>query len=166
MGVNELAKKLDSSAKEASSFQESFFNTFPKINDFIISVIADCKKYGFTQTLHGRKRFLPNINCSNTSAENKASRQSVNTKIQGSAADIIKEAMIKISQNVEVNNLNAFLILQLHDELIYEVKQDELNQFSKLLSESMNLSEKLKVHLPVKMKMGTNWSNMIEHIIQ
>lgn len=163
MGDESLAEKLGIEKEKAESYKKSFFDKYPKLFNFIDSTIEECKQKGYVETISGRRRILPAINSKNEIEFFRASRQAVNSKIQGSAADIIKIAMIAMLSNIDANRFEAKLLLQMHDELMFEVNRNHLNDFIKNLKRQMeNVSSFLNVTLPVKIFTGNNWSQMTE----
>ncbi|XP_028028922.1 DNA polymerase theta-like isoform X2 [Bombyx mandarina] len=162
MGNKTLSQHLDVSEMEASLFMDSFERTYPAIRVFTKSVIEECKRQGFVETLSGRRRYLPDITSHITSRRNTAERQAVNTMIQGSAADIAKSAMCSIEDGINSFHPKPRLILQMHDELIYEVHETNKSRFISLMKSVMEDTVELKVPLPVKLKCGYTWGALDE----
>ena len=185
-GSWELSKKLQVSEEEAKEFKETFFATFPGIQEFIDSVQEKCKENGFIETIGGRIRLLPNIN-KNGEDKSRAKRQAVNSTIQGSAADLIKVAMVNLNRVILKKELDVRLVLEMHDELIFEVRNELIQEFSLLLSNTMRrvssasvdhsiagdedtsrdedecrLRTPFSVVLPVNLKTGSNWSDLTD----
>lgn len=161
MGSFGLAKDLEIPVNEAQDFIDNYFLRYPKVNKFIASQIALAKDAGFVTTILGRRRYLPEINNKNSSLRSFAERQAVNSPIQGSAADLIKLAMINIHQALSGMKLKAKLIMQIHDELVFEVPEAELEAVSGLVRDKMENVYKLDVPVKVNIKKGKNWQEMV-----
>ncbi|CAK1598557.1 unnamed protein product [Parnassius mnemosyne] len=162
MGNRTLSQHLDVTESEAAAFMDSFYKTYPSIKVFTQSIIDACKKQGYVETLKKRRRYLPDINSRLVFKRSAAERQAVNTTIQGSAADIAKAAMCAVDKKVDHYDFKPRLILQMHDELIYEVLDRDSVQFAKVLKQVMEDTVSLKVPLPVKMKSGYSWGSLKE----
>ncbi|XP_037302193.1 DNA polymerase theta-like isoform X1 [Manduca sexta] len=162
MGNKTLAQYLDVSEMEAAAFMDSFYNTYPAVRRFTQSVIDDCRSKGYVETLTKRRRYLPHINSNVLYKKGAAERQAVNTTIQGSAADIAKAAMCAIDTKTSGSAPQPRLILQMHDELIYEVLESNKNSFIAVLKQVMEETVKLRVPLPVKVKTGPTWGDLEE----
>ncbi len=152
-----LSRNLKISRKEAKNLIDNYFKTYPKITDFFKKNIAFARENGFVKTIFGRKRFLKDINSRNSLLKGTAERNSINTPIQGASADIIKIAMINISNKFKEKNIKSRMILQVHDELNFNVKMSELNEVKKIVKKEMQEACKLKVQLIVEMGTGRNW---------
>ncbi|XP_045518673.1 DNA polymerase theta [Pieris brassicae] len=159
MGNRTLSQHLDVSEMEAAVFMDSFYKTYPEVKKFTQNVIDECRCKGFVETLMKRRRYLPDINSQVPSKRCTAERQAVNTTIQGSAADIAKAAMCAVD-----NHSKPHLILQMHDELIYEVPEANKAVFIKLLKRVMETTISLHVPLPVKVRCGKTWGSLEEVI--
>ncbi|CAG9559847.1 unnamed protein product [Danaus chrysippus] len=155
MGNRTLSQHLNVTELEAAYFMDMFYKTYPSIKVFTASLIEECRKKGYVETLMKRRRYLPHINSSVPAKRSAAERQAVNTTIQGSAADIAKSAMCSIQQAS-----SSRLILQMHDELIYEVPIINKQDFIITLKKSMENTVRLNVPLPVKIKCGQTWGTM------
>jgi DNA polymerase-1 len=152
-----LARTLRISREEAKNYIVSYFSQFPGVKGFLDSLKEKCLEKGWSETLWGRRRYLPDIKSKNINLKNFAERLAVNTPIQGTAADIIKVAMIKIFHRITLENLSARMILQVHDELVFEVSQDERDKVKELVLNEMQNVCPLKVPLKVDMSIGVNW---------
>ena len=161
MGSFGLAKDLEIPVNEAQDFIDNYFLRYPKVNKFIESQIALAKDTGFVTTILGRRRYLPEINNKNSSLRSFAERQAVNSPIQGSAADLIKLAMVNIHQVLSEMKLKARLIMQIHDELVFEVPEAEFEAVSGLVRDRMENVYKLDVPVKVNIKKGKNWQEMV-----
>ena len=152
-----LAERLGISRTEAKTLIDEYFLAYPQIKTYIESAIKKAKENGYVETLLGRKRFLPDINSQNSVVRGFAERNAVNAPIQGSAADIIKIAMVNIQRKLEKENLQAKMILQVHDELNFTVPVNELETVRKLVVYEMEHAFPLNVPLIVDCGVGNNW---------
>lgn len=152
-----LAERLGISRTEAKTLIDEYFLAYPKIKTYIESAIKKAKENGYVETLLGRKRFLPDINSQNSVVRGFAERNAVNAPIQGSAADIIKIAMVNIQRKLEKENLQAKMILQVHDELNFTVPVNELETVRELVVYEMEHAFPLNVPLIVDCGVGNNW---------
>ena len=152
-----LAERLNISRKEAKEYIELYFKRYEEIKEYMERTIATCKEHGFVETILGRRLFFNNLDSNNFALRNFAERAVINAPLQGSAADIIKLAMINLASHIKANNLPMRLILQIHDELIYEVKEDFVLEAKKLIKEYMENAVKLKTPLIVEVNSGDNW---------
>lgn len=157
MGDFGLSESLDISRKDAKHYIESYFESYPNVRGFMDDIIEKCKVDGYVTTVLGRKRMIPEINHSNFMLRSAAERIARNTPIQGSAADIIKLAMIKVYDALKHHQMKTKLILQVHDELILNVPYDELETVKTLLKTSMEEAFELSVPLKVDMNTGGSW---------
>jgi DNA polymerase-1 len=155
-----LSRDLDISLDEAQSFIDAYFLRYPKVKEYIQQQIQKAKDKGFVTTILGRRRYLPDINSKNQNIRMFAERQAVNTPIQGSASDLIKLAMIQIHKEIKQKNLESRMIMQIHDELVFDVPQKEQDSFAYLVKERMENALKLDVPVIVSMKKGKNWLDM------
>lgn len=152
-----LSQSLKISDKEASTFIEKYFQNFPKVKEFIEEAVDKARKFGYSETILGRKRDIPELNSENRIVKQLGERLAVNSVIQGSSADIIKIAMIRINERIKGNN--AYLILQIHDELILDCPTDKINVISAILKEEMeNIreigGEKLLLSVPLRVSIS------------
>lgn len=153
-----LAKGLKISAAEADTFINKYFETYPKIKEYMENMVKLVETQGYVETIFGRRRYLASeINSPNTMIREFAKRAAINHPMQGSASDLIKIAMIDFARNLEKNNLKSKLIMQVHDELVIEVLNEELEDVKKLVLESMELKQPLKVPLLVDVNVGESW---------
>ncbi len=155
-----LAETLGISKSEASSYIKQYFTKFHKVKGYLDTLKEECEKTGYTSTLFGRKRVLKDINSSNRQVKSVAERMAINTPIQGTAADIIKKAMINIAAELKEKNLKTKMLLQVHDELIFDVANDELDIMKELVRRNMETVVSLKVPLKVDMGTGNNWYDL------
>lgn len=153
-----LAKALGIKAEEAETFINKYFETYPKIKSYMENMVALVEEQGYVETVLGRKRYLEKeISSPNAMIREFAKRAAINQPMQGSASDLIKLAMIDFSNNLKENNLDSKLIMQVHDELIVEVKKSELEQVKELVLKSMELGQPLQVPLLVDVNVGESW---------
>ncbi|EZA60981.1 DNA polymerase theta [Ooceraea biroi] len=187
MGVKSLAESLCIGESEAQEFLETFMGTYPGIYKWLNDVLEDAHRNGYVTTLLGRRRQLPDLKSTKSSVRAAAERQAVNTKVQGSAADVVKSAMISIEQKIrcgfpdsamifpevhatrklrsnrEGTQRGGYLVLQLHDELLYEVNLADLKEVAAIIKESMENVCQLTVPLPVEVKVGPTWGSLTEY---
>ncbi|MCG8697473.1 MAG: DNA polymerase I, partial [Bacteroidales bacterium] len=152
-----LAQRLNISRTDAKQLIDSYFDTFPGVKQYMESCIEKTKEKGYVTTLFGRKRMLPEIHSANANVRGFAERNAINTPIQGTAADIIKLAMIKIQQQLIDKGLKSKMILQVHDELIFDVPSAEIDIMKELVKTEMEAVIKMKVPLLVEVGTGNNW---------
>ncbi len=153
-----LSKELGVDRKEAQKFIDNYFKRYGNIKEFIDLSIAEAEHYGYVKTIFGRKRAIPEIKSNNSNIRAHGERMAINTKVQGSAADLMKKAMIDVYHKIRSLNLKTKIILQVHDELVFEVPEDEKDTVYKLVKEKMENVYKLSVPLIVDMKWGLNWA--------
>lgn len=156
-GISEygLSESVHCSVREAKNFIESYFKSFPGVAAFIEKTVSEAKRTGEVRTLFGRRRKIAELNSSNFATRNFGERAAMNTPLQGTAADIIKIAMIKVQE--QLKNTNSKLILQIHDELIVECPDEETEKIKKLLTDCMENAVKLSVPLTVDVETGKSW---------
>ena len=153
-----LASQLDISAGEANDLMDKYMERFGGIQKYLKSVVADAKKTGYTETMFGRRRYLPDLNQENRLRREIAERAALNAPMQGTAADIIKFAMLNYSKLAIAKNLKSRLILQVHDELIFEVAAGEEEILTQVVREAMGSAAKLSVPLDVNIGVGKSWA--------
>ena len=159
-----LAKSLGISREEATLFIDEYFAKYPQVRDFIAQTLIDCRKNGFVKTLSGRKRILKGIRDFETLEEHKRKqllepeRMAINTVIQGTAADMIKLAMIAIARELKSAGLQANMLLQIHDELVFEVAPQDVQPLAALVRQTMETVMPLIVPVKVDVKTGSNWA--------
>lgn len=152
-----LSQDLSISRKEAAEYIEQYFATYPKVKDFLDKLVSDAKEKGYITTMFGRKRPIPELQSSNFMQRSFGERVAMNSPIQGTAADIIKIAMIKVWKALKEANLKSKLILQVHDELLIETHKDEVEQVRTILENNMRQAADLAVELAVDLHVGDNW---------
>ncbi|MGM0406902.1 MAG: DNA polymerase, partial [Bacteroidota bacterium] len=152
-----LSQRLNIPRTEAKQLIDEYFNGFPKVKEYMDKSISVAREKGYVETLMGRKRFLKDINSRNATVRGFAERNAINAPIQGSAADIIKLAMIDVFRELEKQNLKTKMILQVHDELIFDVYKPELEQVKELVKNKMENAVMLSIPLTVDLGSGENW---------
>ncbi len=152
-----LASRLGISADEAQEIIQNYFIRFPKVNEYMIQTIAFVQEHKYVTTIRNRRRYIPEIDSKNANVRQNAERMAINTTIQGSAADLIKLAMINIQNKFEKEKLQTRMILQVHDELVFEVKSSEMERVKQLVKKEMEGAIKLDVPIKVDVGMGKNW---------
>jgi len=155
-----LSKDLGISQEEAQAFIDAYFLRYPKVKEYMQKQIKLAQENGFVKTLLGRRRYIPEINNKNFAVRQFAERQAINTPVQGSAADLIKLAMIEIQKELEKKNLESKLLLQVHDELVFEYPSEEEDALKKLVKQIMETVLTLSVSIKVDIKIGKNWLEM------
>ncbi|MBU2541526.1 MAG: DNA polymerase I [Candidatus Omnitrophica bacterium] len=157
-----LAKDLGVALYEAEEFIENYFLRYPKVKDFMISCIEDARRDGFISTIMGRRRYLPAINSQNIRVRSFAERQAINMPVQGSAADLIKKAMLDIFGEFKEKGFSSKMVLQVHDELIFDCEKKELEDIIAIIKSKMEHAFSLSVPIKVTIKKGKNWLEMEE----
>ena len=152
-----LAEQIDISPKEAHMIIEAFYNNFPEIRDFFNNVVEEAKRNGYVSTLLGRRRYLAEINDTNYQAREFAKRAAMNAPIQGTAADLIKVAMIKVDQALKEGQYRSKMVLQIHDELIFKVYKDEKETIYNLVKNIMEHALDIDIPLEVDGGFGKDW---------
>lgn len=152
-----LAERLDIPRKEAKELIDGYFESFPGVKAYMDESIKQAQQTGVVKTLFGRRRYLPDINSRNQTVRGMAERNAINAPIQGTAADIIKMAMVAVHEELLARNLRSRMILQVHDELVLEVPDDELSVVSDILKQKMENACQLSVPLTVEVGVGDNW---------
>jgi DNA polymerase-1 len=155
-----LAKDIGVSRGEAAAFIEAYFARYPKVRSFIDETIARARETGHVRTLLGRLRRLPDLRSKNVPVRMEAERQAMNTPVQGSAADLIKRAMIDLHRELGERKLRSRLILQIHDELLLEVPEAEADEAKRLVTSVMEGALKLDVPLVADARLGRSWAEV------
>jgi DNA polymerase-1 len=155
-----LEQATDFSRDEAAQFIASYFEKYPKVKDYIEITKRQARELGYVQTVLGRRRYIPEINSPNRQVREAAERMAINMPVQGTSADIIKIAMVNIHREMEKHGLESKMILQVHDELVFEVPPDEIDLMKKLVADIMPQALKLSVPLKIDIKLGKNWGEM------
>ncbi len=156
-GAFSLSRDLGVSVKEADDFIKAYLGAYPKVKEYMDNIVAEGMEKGYVTTLYGRRRMLPELSSSNRNLRAQGERMALNTPIQGTAADIIKLAMVRVANRLEKEGLAARLILQVHDELIVECPESEAELAARLLKEEMESAASLSVPLTADVNQGKNW---------
>ena len=153
-----LAKALNISNTQAQEFIDKYFESYPKIKQYMQDKIDFANENGYVETLLGRKRFLlAELQSSNYQIREFAQRAAINQPLQGTAADLIKQAMIEVDKQISAKGLKSKMIMQVHDELVFELPKEELEELKQLVVTAMELSQPLKVPLVVDVNYGESW---------
>lgn len=155
-----LSQTLKISRAEAKNYIEKYFAKFNQVKSYLDSLKEFCETNGYSMTLHGRKRLLPDINSTNRTIKSSAERVAINGPIQGTAADIVKIAMIALDRDLTAKNLKSKLLLQIHDELVFEVPEKEVEEMTLLVKNRMETAASLSVPLKVNIGIGANWLDL------
>jgi DNA polymerase-1 len=154
-----LSQQLDIDPTEAGELMNKYFERFGGIRDYLKSVVVEAREKGYTETILGRRRYLPDLNHDNRQRREIAERAALNAPIQGSAADIIKIALLKVNTEIQSNKLKSRALLQVHDELIFEVMPGERDQLESIVKAQMSSAYKLRVPLDVNIGFGLSWDD-------
>ena len=157
IGAFSLSQDLKIPKSEAQEYMNIYFERYPKIKEYLDNIVKEAESNGYVLTILNRRRFIPEINASNKIVKALGERLAMNAPIQGSAADIIKIAMVNVYNRLKDENLKSRLILQVHDELIVEAVEEEIDKVSKIVREEMELAVNLQVHLDVDLNIGNSW---------
>ncbi len=157
IGAFSLAKDTGMTVKEADAFIKDYLHNFSGVSEYMDAITAFAKEHGYVNTLYNRKRLLPEINNSNKNVQALGARMAMNTPIQGTAADIIKIAMVKVYNRLKAEGLKSQLVLQVHDELIVEAPLDEMEKAAAILSYEMQNAAQLSIPLKADVNSGENW---------
>ncbi len=155
-----LEQATNLSREEAAQFIALYFEKYPGVKEYLEATKEQARKLGYVQTVLGRRRFLPEINSANRMVREAAERMAINAPVQGSSADIIKIAMINLHREMERRNLKSKMLLQIHDELLFEVPEEEVAEMKSLVAELMPRAFELRVPVKIDIKMGKNWAEM------
>jgi DNA polymerase-1 len=152
-----LSKDIGTTVAEATKYIKNYLMNYPSIDRYLNEVVEEAKRNGYTTTVHGRRRYIPELNAQNAIMRGFGKRVAMNAPIQGSAADIMKIAMIKTYDRLKRENLDARIVMQVHDELIVEARDDQVDTVKKIIREEMESSAKLSIPLTVDVSTGKNW---------
>jgi len=156
-GPFRLSQELDISMKEAKKIIEAYFETYPGIKTFMDNTLSKAREIGYVETLLGRRRYADGLTSSNINIVKAEERACINMPIQGTAAELIKIAMININNRIKESSLNSKMILQIHDELLFDVPKDEIDKLSSLVQQEMESAIQLDIPLKVDCDYGQNW---------
>lgn len=149
-----LAKDLNCGIAEASTVIKNYFQTFPKVKEFLDLCVTSAKQNGYISTMFGRRRYLRELYANNNNVVAFATRAAMNMPMQGSAADIIKKAMVEIDREITERGLKSLMVLQIHDELVFDCVADEVDTVSEIVKRHMEGIVKLPVKLEVNLSVG------------
>jgi len=155
-----LEQATNLSREEAAQFIALYFEKYPMVKEYLEATKEQARKIGYVQTVMGRRRFLPEINSSNRMVREAAERMAINAPVQGSSADIIKIAMINLHREMENRNIKSKMLLQIHDELLFEVPEEEVEEMKSLVAELMSRAFELCVPVKIDIKLGRSWGEM------
>ena len=159
LSVYGLSQQLRVAADEARGYMDEYFSVFGGVRDYLRAVVAQARQDGYTETILGRRRYLPDLNSDNRQRREMAERMALNAPIQGSAADIIKVAMLRVDEEIRRSGLASRMLLQVHDELLFEVAPGELGQLTELVRSAMCGAFSMTVPLEVSMGTGRSWAD-------
>ncbi|MCL2332210.1 MAG: DNA polymerase I [Actinomycetia bacterium] len=157
-GARALSQQLDISYGEAQAFIDRYYQTFPRVKEYLAEVVAFAHSHGWVATLYGRKRHIPEVRASNHALRSFGERTAMNHPMQGTAADLVKLAMIAVDARMRADKMTARLLVQVHDELVFEVPPGELDDLTALVTEEMSGVAQLEVPLDVSVAVGSNWA--------
>lgn len=152
-----LSRDLNITKKQAEQYIEDYFHTYPKVKEYMDSLVDMGKSKGYVTSMFGRRRPIPELVSKNFMQRQFGERIAMNSPIQGTAADIIKIAMIHVDQKLRERNLESRLILQIHDELLIETKESEVDEVTEILEHEMVVAAELRVPLIAEVKRGNSW---------
>ena len=152
-----LSQQLRIDPGEARGLMDEYFETFGGVRDYLAGVVDEARRSGFTETIWGRRRYLPDLTSDNRQRREMAERMALNAPIQGSAADLIKVAMLNVDRGIRDSGLASHMLLQVHDELVFEVAHGERDQLDALVREQMGAAADLRVPLDVSVGTGRSW---------
>jgi DNA polymerase-1 len=154
-----LSSRLNIPVEEAAGILRAYFEAFPHVKEYMERTVTEARKRGYTETLFGRKRFIPELLSDNFRIRQAGERQAMNAGIQGLAADIFKVALVRLDRAIEEAGLESRLILQVHDEVIVEAVPDEHDRAAELTVDAMAHAAELKVPLEVNLSFGKTWAD-------
>ena len=160
MGEFRLSKQIGVTLSEAREFIRRYFEEYPEIKQYMERVVEDCKRDGYVSTVLNRKRYIPTIHDKNFMVREQAKRFAMNSPIQGSGADILKLAMIQVDRLMKEKHMKSQMILQVHDELIFDVYKDELEDMMTMIKTAMENAFQMEVPLKVDGAYASNWYDL------
>ena len=155
-----LEQATELSREEAGKFIKAYFEKYPGVREYFNATREKARNIGYVETLLGRRRYTPDINASNRQVREAAERMAINMPVQGTSADIIKVAMINLFRRMKEEKLRSKMLLQVHDELVFEVPEPEMDMMCRLVPDIMSSAVKLSIPLKVDIKKGLNWGEM------
>jgi DNA polymerase-1 len=160
LSAHGMTMQTDIPYKESAAFIQSYLGKYPGIRDYVEKTKQEARDKGYVETLSGRRRYLPEINHSNFQVRQAAERMAINMPVQGTAADVIKIAMVRIHKRMHDEGVTSLMLLQVHDELIFETPPEEMEAMKAMLLELMPAAMELVVPLKVDLKVGPNWGEL------
>jgi len=157
MGAHSLSEDLHIPQKEAKAYIDSYFATYPKIGQYFADTVEDATEKGYTATLFGRRRYIPQLKATKALEKALGKRLAMNSPIQGTAADVMKLAMLRVYERLKKEVPEAKLVMQVHDELIVETPKDKAEQTARIVKEAMQETVSLKLPLIADAGVGKNW---------
>lgn len=154
-----LAKVINTSPAEASKYIEAFYDLYPGVRAYYQSVLDGAKKNGYVETFYGRRRYVPGVRDANRMVRSGAEREAINMPIQGTSADVIKLAMVELARFLKMGSYKSRMLLQVHDELVFEVHENEKETIEKEVRSIMEGVFPGPVKLPVDIHTGENWAD-------
>lgn len=161
-----LSQDLDIPVEEAQAYIDKYFERFSGVKEYMDQTIKKVKECGYAETMFGRRRYIPEINSSNYHRRSFAERTAVNTPIQGTAADIMKKSMLDVYDALKETDFDLNILLQVHDELVFEVNKSDLDEAAKLIKEKMENTAELDVPLLVDLQIGENWRDKEDYEVK
>ena len=152
-----LAKDINTTTQEATKYIKNYLMNYPSVDEYLENVVIEAKEKGYTVTPMGRRRYIPELNAANGMLRAFGKRVAMNAPIQGAAADIMKLAMIKVDEALKANNLDARIVMQVHDELVIEAKIECADEVKKIVKREMENAVELSIPLTVDVTEGKNW---------
>jgi DNA polymerase-1 len=156
-----LASRLEITAEEAQEFIDAYFESFPQIRDFLDRQVARAAAEGFTETILGRRRYIPELQAANPRVRDMGRRMALNAPIQGSAADVFKLGMLRVDAALQAANQRCRMLLTVHDELVFEVAADQVEEAAGLVKQEMEAAYELSVPLRADIGRGPNWAEAV-----
>ncbi|MCH8744731.1 MAG: DNA polymerase I, partial [Chloroflexi bacterium] len=160
LSAHGISQQTGFSREEGANFIESYFNKYPGISTYLDEVKAKTRETQYAETLLGRRRYIPEIHSSNFNVRSAAERMAINMPIQGTAADIMKIAMVRVHNRMVQEGLKSRMLLQVHDELVFEMPKEEMEALKRVVFDEMPAAMELDVTLKVDAKWGENWGDM------
>jgi DNA polymerase-1 len=160
MGAYSLSKSLSISVDAAKDFIKAYFDRYPKVKGFLDGTLETARKKGYVETLFKRRRYIPDINSKDGRMKAFAERTAINAPVQGTASDLIKIAMVHIHDALQEKDWKSRMLLQVHDELVFDADKKELESLAGMVKDLMENAIKLAVPVVVSMKSGPNWMDM------
>jgi DNA polymerase-1 len=160
LSAHGLATRTEMGYKEAAEFIKQYNERYPNIKAYLDKTPDEARQKGYVQTIFGRRRYMPELNAPNNNQRQEAERQAINMPVQGTAADIVKMAMNKIYREMLAKKFKSKLLLQVHDELVFEVPESELSNLAEMVRRNMENVVSLSVPLKADLKVGENWGQM------